>query len=334
MRRLTALALTLVLWLGCTEAASALDFTLPDHIARVLPAGPPAAVALYQVAPEKLVGWVLPLPEQALPYILESYRTLPVAGRLTGKEATLNADAVKALHPDLIVDIGDLDPQYRALADKIQSETGIPYVVLDGSLANMPELYMQLSQLVDAGLRGDKLAILSASALAHVAAKKGSALRPGRIYYAASRDGPESGGMAGKMDGIDPQVIDAIGALNFVGRHSGDGHQDVTPGQLADWNPDLVIAATPEIAHQLRTDPDWRAVPAIAAGNVHVAPGLPWGWLGGPPGVNRLIGLEWLAALLYPQVPKPDLAADTRAFYRNFYQVELTDAQLQALLGP
>jgi len=50
--------------------------------------------------------------------------------------------------------------------------------------------------------------------------------------------------------------------------------------------------------------------------------------------VNRLIGLEWLSAMLYPQQPKRDLAADVRAFYRSYYQLDLTDAQVQKLLAP
>jgi iron complex transport system substrate-binding protein len=30
---------------------------VPDRIERVMPAGPPAAVLLYTLAPEKLIGW-------------------------------------------------------------------------------------------------------------------------------------------------------------------------------------------------------------------------------------------------------------------------------------
>jgi iron complex transport system substrate-binding protein len=305
--------------------------TLPDAIARALPAGPPAAVALYTVAPEKMVGWVRPLSDDQKGFITETYRSLPVAGRLTGKEADLGAAEVKALKPDLIIDVGDLKPQYRELADKIQAETGIPYVVLDGSIAHMPELYTQLSQLLGTGLRGDLLAMQTTSSLAEIAARTGAATRPGRIYYAQSRDGPEP---MGGMNGIDPAVLKTLNVVTFNGEHSANGYGNVTPGQIADFNPDLVIAATPEIAKQLSVDPDWRAVPAVAAGKVYAVPGLPFGWLGTPPGVNRLIGLEWLSALLYPQEPKRDLAADVRAFYRNYYQVTLTDAQLQTLLAP
>ncbi len=333
------LALTALAVIGWFAPAGAAEFTdslgrtvtLPDTIARVLPAGPPAAVAIYTVAPEKMVGWVRPLSDGQKPFIAEPYRSLAVAGRLTGKEADLGAAEVKALHPDLIIDVGDLKPQYRALADKIQKETGIPYVVLDGSIAEMPQLYMQLSQLLDAKLRGELLALQTSSALAHIAAQKSSATRPTRIYYAQSRDAPEP---MGNMSGIDPAMLETLGAVSFNGAHSASGHGNVTAGQIADFNPDVILASTAEIAKQLAADPQWQAVPAVADGKVYAVPSLPWGWLGTPPSVNRLIGLEWLSALLYPQVPKRDLAADARAFYHAYYQVDLTDAQVQTLLTP
>ena len=327
------LAVLLVALFGFAAPAFALDFTdslgrkvtLPDEISRVLPAGPPAAVAIYTVAPEKMVGWVRPLKPEQRDFIAEHYRDLPAVGRLTGKEASIGTDAVKKLHPDLIIDIGDLDPQYRALADKIQSETGIPYVVLDGSLDNTPQLYTQLSQLLNGGLQADMLAVMTAGDLGHIAGLKASATRPARVYFAQDRDGPEA---MGNMSGIDQQVLDALGAISIA------GHQAVTIGQVADRNPDLILAANADIAKKIRSDPEWQQVQAVAAGKVYVVPSLPFGWLGSPPGPNRLIGLEWLSALLYPEVPKRDLAADVRGFYHAYYQVNLTEAQVQTLLAP
>jgi iron complex transport system substrate-binding protein len=340
MRRLRALLLFLVTLTLAAAPAAARDFTdsfgrivtLPDAVEHVLPAGPPAAVALYTAAPGKMIGWVRPLSDEQKAFIAEPYRNLPVAGRLTGKEADIGAAAVKALKPDLILDIGDLKLQYRELAEKIQKETGIPYVVLDGSIDHTPELYAQLKELLGTGgMRADLLALQAASILAHVAGEKGLATRPGRIYFAQSLDAPEA---MGGMSGIDPAILEALNAVSFNGKHGAGGHGNVTPGQIADFNPDIVLASTPEIAKQLAADPKWREVPAIAAGKVYAVPSLPFGWLGTPPSVNRLIGLEWLSALLYPQVPKRDLAADVRAFYHGFYQVDLTDAQVQTLLAP
>jgi iron complex transport system substrate-binding protein len=49
--------------------------------------------------------------------------------------------------------------------------------------------------------------------------------------------------------------------------------------------------------------------------------------------VNRLIGLWWLAKILYPELFPEDLRALTRDFYHRFYHVELSDAQLDRVLS-
>jgi len=316
--------------------AAALEFTdslgrtvtVPDTVEHVLAAGPPAAVAIYTVAPEKLLGWAKPLTPEQQAFIAAPFRDRPVTGRLTGKEASIGAAEVKKLHPDLIIDVGDLAPQYAALADKIQRETGIPYVVLDGSIENMPQLFNQLTKLLGSGALSELLAVQTAATLGHIAGTKASATRPGRIYYAQRLQGPEGGSAMPGMRDLDPQVLEALGAVVMVDHHA------IPPAQAADWNPDIVLAANAEIAQQLRADPKWQQVPAVAAGKIYVVPSLPFGWLGSPPGVNRLLGLEWLSALLYPSLPKLDFAAETSAFYRSYYHVDLTDAQLRRLLEP
>jgi iron complex transport system substrate-binding protein len=59
--RLLWLAL-LLLFAAPADARSVVDATgrmvqVPDRIERVMPAGPPAAVLLYTLPPEKLIGW-------------------------------------------------------------------------------------------------------------------------------------------------------------------------------------------------------------------------------------------------------------------------------------
>ena len=61
---------------------------------------------------------------------------------------------------------------------------------------------------------------------------------------------------------------------------------------------------------------------------------LPYGWFDAPPGVNLLIGVRWLASILYPKQFPENLRDTTRTFYKLFYSVELTDEQINALLSP
>ncbi|HEX7200935.1 MAG TPA: iron ABC transporter substrate-binding protein, partial [Dongiaceae bacterium] len=92
--------------------------TIPTEVHRVMPAGPPAAILLYALAPEKLIGWPSALPPETAALLPPAYAGLPVIGRLTSKKPP-TAEAIARLHPDLILDIGDVEPDYAALADKI-----------------------------------------------------------------------------------------------------------------------------------------------------------------------------------------------------------------------
>ena len=42
---------------GTIQDAAGRSVTVPDRVTRVFPAGPPAAILLYTLAPELLLGW-------------------------------------------------------------------------------------------------------------------------------------------------------------------------------------------------------------------------------------------------------------------------------------
>jgi len=62
-------------------------------------------------------------------------------------------------------------------------------------------------------------------------------------------------------------------------------------------------------------------------------PGLPFGWIDFPPSLNRLIGLRWLARILYPENFPEDLRSIVRDFYSRFHHQAPTAAQLEQLLN-
>ena len=82
----------------------------------------------------------------------------------------------------------------------------------------------------------------------------------------------------------------------------------------------------------------WRAVCCVAvrSGRAHCAPVLPFGWLDGPPSVNRLIGVRWLLEKLHPgrfaQQGVKTLEQAVSEFHALFYGVQLSSAQLHGLL--
>ena len=99
------------------------------------------------------------------------------------------------------------------------------------------------------------------------------------------------------------------------------------------WDPEIIITIDRDFAANVRGDPLWKDVAAVRSGRVHLSPKLPFGWVDFPPSVNRLIGLWWLAKILYPDLFAEDLRALTRDFYRQFYHVTLADAQIDRVLA-
>jgi iron complex transport system substrate-binding protein len=73
-------------------------------------------------------------------------------------------------------------------------------------------------------------------------------------------------------------------------------------------------------------------VAAVQRHRVFLSPSLPYGWVDAPPSLNRILGLQWLARLFFPDRYPIDIRAETREFYKLFYHVELTEVQIDRLL--
>jgi iron complex transport system substrate-binding protein len=112
--------------------------------------------------------------------------------------------------------------------------------------------------------------------------------------------------------------------------------------QILLWNPEVVISGYDhsgkpgvpgDFYRAIWNNPLWRHVQAVRNREVYEVPQYPFCWIDRPPSVNRIIGIVWLANLLYPDVFHDDMRAVTRDFYSKFYHWQLTDAQLNRLLA-
>jgi iron complex transport system substrate-binding protein len=149
-----------------------------------------------------------------------------------------------------------------------------------------------------------------------------------RVYYARGPRGLETA-LGGS---INVETIEYLGARNVAGDRRG-GLAQVSLEQVLQWNPDVIVTIDRDFAASVGRDPTWRSVTAVAAGRVHLAPKLPFGWVDFPPSVNRLIGLWWLAKIFYPTRFTEDLPALTREFYTTFYHVTPNDDQVTRVLA-
>ena len=293
---------------GPTRAAVLADATGRSveigHPTRILPAGPPAAVLLQALAPDLMLGWPKqPTPAQ-LATLPASVAGLPAVPMLTGH--TDRTASVPALHPDLVLDYGTVSPRYVQLDEAIQQRTGVPTVLLDGSLRQAPAVIRAFGAALHRQARAEALARAAETVLA------GRPAWPAQtVVFARGTDGLDLAAAGSPA----ASVFEALGwrVLAPQGGHAADA------AAVATLDPDVVVFADPAMRNAAATAA-WQAVRAVRGGRAFIAPSLPFGWFGSPPSINRLAGVAafegpdavraWLTAM-EGRPPSAEMAAFT-----------------------
>jgi iron complex transport system substrate-binding protein len=279
-------------WTALGTAASAATIAdatgrsvqVPDHIAHVLPAGPPAAVLLEALAPDLLMGWPSLVPAEARAMLAPPTDQRPEIPR--GDAQVQAAQAIAGIKPDLILDYGTVSPHYIDQAKATQQKTGIPSVLLDGSLEAMPQVLRMLGGVLHREERAETLARFAEAILA-LPQPPG----PGpSVVYARGADG-----LSVAAPGSDITAVFKRLGWRVLAPEGQGTFRTTTIAAIQALNPDVLIFADPHMHDVLGHSAAWQTVRAAHEGHAYIAPSLPFGWIEEPPSINRLIGLAWLS---------------------------------------
>ena len=310
--------------------------TIPSDIKKVYCSGPIGTYIVYTVSPDKLLGWNSKMSDDALQYIAEEYRDLPVLGGTMGGQNSINAEAITALAPDIILDF-TYNHENSAMVIELSKQTGIPVVELSNALKDTPESYRLLGQILGKEQRGNELADYCQKTLDEVSAMVAKVPESEKvtIYYVESADGLATDG----NDSMHTEVIKFLNATNVCSLDtSGSGKgTKVSMEQVVKWNPDVIIANAQmggaDFAKTVYSDSTWAGINAVKNHRIYIPASLPFNWFDRPPCIARVLGVEWLAYELYPQYVTVDLKSDVKTFYKTFYGVDITDEQADKLIG-
>ena len=129
--------------------------------------------------------------------------------------------------------------------------------------------------------------------------------------------------------------------INMMGRNlavleevvsSGAGNE-VDLEQILVWNPDVILFAPDSCYEEIAGSAQWQSIDAVREGQFYKTPTGPYGWLSSPPAVQRYLGMLWLGKLLYPEYAEYDLQEEVTAYYKLFYDCDLTDAMYWDLMA-
>lgn len=270
-------------WGGAVVDASGRSVTVPEQIERVVPAGPPAAILLAAVAPDLMLGWPSSLPDKARSLLAPEAAKLPQVPRLTGQDDVI--DKIVALKPDLILDYGTVSPRYADLARATQQRTGIPTLLLDGSLSQIPNAFRLLGSILHREQRAEILARFSEALLA-------LPQRPATSLRLVCARGPD--GLNLVAPGSDLADTFARAGWQVVAPEGEGASRHATVADIRALDPDVIVFTDPAMHTALAESEAWQSLRAVREEHAFIAPSLPFGWFDEPPSINRLLGLAWL----------------------------------------
>ncbi|MDD4588283.1 MAG: ABC transporter substrate-binding protein [Heliobacteriaceae bacterium] len=313
--------------------------TVPAEINKVFSTSPVGMILMYTLAPEKLVAWNFEIAPENKKFILPQYHNLPDLGGWYANKSC-NTEELLKINPDVIISIGVLNESSVSQADQIQQQVGLPVVVVNGELAKMDQAYVLMGDLVGAKERAGELAAYCRKTVDAVAekAKQIPENKRVRVYYAEGVQGLDTDPKGSQHT----EVLDLVGGINIadVPMKGGMGMAAVSLEQVLSWDPDVIITATMGglggkegmIYKTVTTDPKWSTLQAVKNDRVYDIPDKPFNWFDRPPSVNRIIGVKWLANVLYPDVFPCDIKAEMKDFFTKFYHHNLSDQEIEELL--
>ena len=305
-----------------------------ENIESVFSAGPVAAIFLYMVAPDKLLGWNYELNDVEKSIILDKYQDLSNFGM----GDAVNYEAVIAANPTIAIYSGKINDAMVSDCDALSESLGIPVVAVDNELNNSAEAFRFMGELLGVEDHAEELAqyaeqvFTDINALSDIPEEKKVS-----VYFGNGEDSLETAPRGSQH----AQILDVINAVNVADLELGDGSRvQISAEQLLAWDPDVIVVngepkadkSGSSAAEDILSNPDYASLKAVQDQKVYGTPNAPFSWVDRPAGPNRLIGMRWFSALIYPEYIKCDINEEIHKFFDLFYHVDLSDEQLENVL--
>ena len=305
-----------------------------ENIESVFSTGPVAAIFLYMVAPDKLLGWNYELNDVEKSIILDKYQDLPNFGM----GDAVNYEAVIAANPTIAINSGKINDAMVSDCDALSESLGIPVVAVDNELNNSAEAFRFMGELLGVEDHAEELAqyaeqvFTDINVLSDIPEEKKVS-----VYFSNGEDSLETAPRGSQH----AQILDAINAVNVADLELGDGSRvQISAEQLLAWDPDVIVVngepkadkSGSSAAEDILSNPDYASLKAVQDQKVYGTPNAPFSWVDRPAGPNRLIGMRWFSALIYPEYIKCDINEEIHKFFDLFYHVDLSDEQLENVL--
>ena len=303
---------------------------LPTNIERVAISGPLAQIVVFALCPDKLVGIAQKWDKTAEKYLATEYYNLPELGQLYGGKGELNLETLLMSGAQVVIDVGEPKGSIKEDLDALSEQTGIPFVHITATIAAMGDAYRKLGELLHMPEEAETLAAYCDTTYAKITEIAANADKVNLLYITGDK-----GLNVIAQNSYHAEIIDLLGNnLAVVDNPSSKGTgNEVDMEQIMLWNPDVILFAPDSVYAAVGSDPLWSDITAIKAGAYYEVPFGPYNWMGFPPSVQRILGMLWMAKLLYPDAADYDLYTEAAAYFKLFYHCDLLEADYDELVA-
>ena len=297
-----------------------------------------AQVYVYALEPELQGGTAFQFTEKELEYFPKIEQDLLYMGSLSGG-GEIDREMLIAEDIQLIFSISGAPLTAASIseAEDLQDATGIPVLLVDGSFDTIAEAFRFVGDVMGRAERAEDIAVYLEQVYAEVKEAVSTVKDDERVslYYAEGPFGlatePDTSEHAALFEECRARNVAKVELMPDIGMTT------VSLESVIKWDPEVIIAWDDVVRggadEIIRTNPDWSDITAVKNGRVYTMPNMPFAWCDRPPGVNRFIGLMWVANMLYPDLYDVDMVEKTKEFYSRLYWMEPTDDQVKELLG-
>lgn len=307
--------------------------SVPDTIKKVFSGSPPATYMIYVMDPTLLAGLNFPLSQMEKRFLSPIIDTIPVIGGWFGQGRTPNLETLLSVKADLMVIWMWKAASTNEKVEELAARLRLPLVYITvNHLTDYPEAFRFLGELLGRPKRARELCEYATKALSPLK-PLASGIPDGKkisVYYAEAPDG-----LSTECDkSLHAELINLAGGRNIYQCEPKNdyGMERISIEQVMAENPNVIVAQEKEFVDRVYTDPRWQSISAVKNRRIHLIPRLPFNWFDRPPSFMRILGVRWLANILYPEHFPIDLAGETREFYDLFLGIRFDDAALSEVL--
>ena len=353
MKKIIAFLLALVLLTGCTPAApventrtvidhDGVEVTLPEKVERIvvcdiLPL--PSVLAVFFDSAEKIVGMSGTSMSAAANGLLgELYPEILDAetGFIDG--STVNTEELMKLQPDVVF----YNASRKELGEQLR-KAGFPAVAISVNkweydcIETLNQWAALLGEIFPENDRREAVAAYSEKIYSMVQDRVRDIPERQRVLYLYQYS--ETNLLTSGQKFFGQWWADAIGAVNVAQELTTDNSVAVNMEQIYAWDPELIFitnftTAEPEDLYGNTVGVyDWSGIQAVKDRQVYKMPlGM---YRSYTPGADTPVTLLWMAKTAYPeQFADIDILAETKAYYKEVFGVELTEAQAASIFDP